>query len=135
MKHRTISRRTGRRQRGQILVIILLGTAVLASLIFYVINVGDTINTKVAMQNAADSTAIAGAAWMAKSFNIIAMNNVAQSRMIAIVPVVDALPLSTRMAYTEIKAWEERLGLLRTLTAAESLVSIYRKSTSILESR
>ena len=109
MKHRTISRRTGRRQRGQILVIILLGTAVLASLIFYVINVGDTINTKVAMQNAADSTAIAGAAWMAKSFNIIAMNNVAQSRMIAIVPVVDALPLSTRMAYTEIKAWEERL--------------------------
>jgi len=93
-----------------VLVVILLGTAVLASLIFYVINVGDTVSTKVAMQNAADSTAIAGAAWMAKSFNIIAMNNVAESRMIALVPVVDALPLSTHMAYTEIKAWEERLA-------------------------
>ena len=101
--------RPRRGQSGQVLVVLLLGIVVLASLIFYVVNVGHAINEKVRMQNAADAAAVAGAVWMAKSFNIIAMNNVAQSRMIALVPVLDSLPLSTRMAYEEIKAWEQRL--------------------------
>ncbi len=98
-----------RRCGGQVLVIVLLGIVLLTSLVFYVVNVGGAVTTKVEMQNSADSAALAAATWMARSFNVIAMNNVAQTRMLALVPVLDALPLSVRMAYEEIKAWEERL--------------------------
>ena len=42
---------------GQILVVALLGIVLLAGMVFYVINVGDQVNRRVAMQNAADATA------------------------------------------------------------------------------
>jgi len=94
---------------GQVLVVVLLGIVVLAGLIFYVVNVGDQVNRRVVMQNAADATAIAGTAWMARSMNVVAMNNVAQTRMLALVPVLDAFPLATKMAYEEVYAWVECL--------------------------
>ena len=94
---------------GQVMVMLLLGIALLAGLVFYVVNVGDQINRRVVMQNAADSVAISGAAWMARSMNIIAMNNVAQTRLIALVPHLDALPLATKMAYEEVSAWHDCL--------------------------
>ena len=90
---------------GQILVVALLGSALLAGLVFYVANVGDQVNRRVAMQNAADATAISGASWMARSMNLVAENNVAQTRMLALVPVLDAFPLATKMAYEETDAW------------------------------
>ena len=96
-------------QAGQVMVMLLLGIALLAGLVFYVVNVGDQINRRVVMQNAADSVAISGAAWMARSMNIIAMNNVAQTRLIALVPHLDALPLATKMAHEEVSAWHDCL--------------------------
>ncbi|RLI52858.1 MAG: hypothetical protein DRO93_14415, partial [Candidatus Thorarchaeota archaeon] len=44
-----------------------------------------------------------------RSMNVIAMNNVAQTRMLALIPILDAFPLATKMAYEEVKAWEECL--------------------------
>jgi len=95
---------------GQVLVITLLALSLLVGLIFYVYNIGHVVNTRVAAQNAADSTAISGATWMARSMNTIAANNVAQSRMIALVPVMDSLPLASEMAHDEAEAWEQRLA-------------------------
>ena len=82
----------------------------LAGLVVYVINTGDRVTRKVRMQNAADSAAMASATWMSRSMNTVAMNNVAQTRMLALVPILDAFPLSTKMAHEEVSAWEKCLA-------------------------
>jgi hypothetical protein len=87
------------------MIIVLLGLILLASLIFYVVNVGDQVNRRVAMQNAADAATISGASWMARSMNVIGMNNVAEMRMLALVPVLDSLPLATKMTAEEMTSW------------------------------
>lgn len=102
-------KRSMHHQTGQVMVMLLLGIALLAGLVFYVVNIGDQVNRRIIMQNAADSVAISGAAWMARSMNIIAMNNVAQTRLIALVPHLDSLPLATKMAHEEVSAWHDCL--------------------------
>ncbi|MFW6133511.1 MAG: pilus assembly protein TadG-related protein [Planctomycetota bacterium] len=105
---RLCGRRPTRRaagRRGQVLIIVLLGIGLLVGLLFYVYNAGEQINRRVQMQNAADSTAVSGAAWLARSFNLIAMNNVAASRMLALVPVMDAVPQAGDMAFSELNDW------------------------------
>ncbi|HHH75793.1 MAG TPA: hypothetical protein ENL03_02055, partial [Phycisphaerae bacterium] len=72
---------TARQQRrGQVLMIILIGMVLMSGLIFYVYNLGSQVNQQVDMQDAADATAISGAGWMARSMNLIAMNNVGQAK-------------------------------------------------------
>jgi hypothetical protein len=88
-----------------VLVVVLLGVAALAGLTFYVYNAGAQINRRLEMQDAADAVARSGAAWMARSMNNVAMNNVAQARMLALVPVLDALILSTDIAFSELDEW------------------------------
>lgn len=95
----------GMRRRGQILVIALLGMTVLVGLVFYVYNLGHQVNRRMDLQNTADAAGISAGAWMARSLNIIAMNNVAQSRLLSMVPLYDALPLATDMAFTEVDDW------------------------------
>jgi hypothetical protein len=106
----------GRRRRsGQVLVITLLAMVLLVGLVFFVYNVGDSANQRVELQNAADAVAVSGAGWMARSMNIIAMNNVAMSRMIAIVPVLDSQPLAVEMSLEEARAWQTCLARQLTL--------------------
>lgn len=100
---------TGRRRRGQVLVVTLIGMTVLVGLIFFVYNLGDQVNRRLEMQNAADSAAISGANWMARSMNMVAMNNTGQAKLIALVPVMDALPLGTEMSRKETTEWEKML--------------------------
>ena len=88
----------------------LLAMSLMVGLIFFVYNTGKYINRRLEMQNAADAVAISGAGWAARSMNVIAMNNCSQSRMLALVPVFDALPLATEMAAGEVAAWEEGLS-------------------------
>ena len=90
---------------GQVMVLTLLGITLLGSLVFYVVNVGDQVNRKVVMQNSADAAVISGAAWFARSANVVGMNNVAQTRMLALVPILDSFPLSTKMASEEVAAF------------------------------
>ena len=87
--------------KGQVLVITLLAMTLLVGLIFYVYNVGDQVNRRMAMQNAADAVAVSGAGWMGRSMNLLAMNNVTQSRMIALALVLDSLPLAAEMTVAE----------------------------------
>ena len=83
------------------------------------INVGDQIYRRVAAQNAADAAAISGGVHMARSMNTVAMNNVSMSRMLAMVPILDALPLATQVSLEEVEAWRE--GLADQLGRADTL--------------
>ncbi|MDD4891011.1 MAG: Tad domain-containing protein [Phycisphaerae bacterium] len=95
---------TPRRHRGQILFITLLALVLLASMVFFVFNTGEQVNRRMSMQNAADSAAISGATQMARSMNIVAMNNVAQSRLIAMAAILDSLPLASQLTFEELDA-------------------------------
>ncbi len=101
--------RNAHTRAGQVLVVMLLALTLLIGLVFYVLNVGDQGHVRVEMQNAADSAAISAAGWMAKCMNVVAMNNVAITRMLALVPTLDAFPLSTIMAHEEVSAWVQCL--------------------------
>ncbi len=105
------ARRIGRRRRsGQMLVLALLAISLMVGLIFFVYNTGRFINRRVTMQNVADSVAISGAGWIARSMNVIAMNNCGQSRVISLVPIFDSLPVATEIALKEITVWEDGLA-------------------------
>lgn len=95
---------------GQVLLITLLALSVLVALIFYVYNLGVIVNRRMVVQHSADSVAVSGAGWMARSMNVIAMNNCGQSRMIALVPVLDSMPLAVEMSLHDTIAWEQRLN-------------------------
>ncbi|MFP4354605.1 MAG: pilus assembly protein TadG-related protein [Phycisphaerae bacterium] len=97
--------RTGPARTGQVLVITLLAMALMAGLVFFVVNVGVTVNRRRDMQDAADAAAISGSTWMARSMNLVAMNNVGQAKSLSLVPVLDAMPQATWMAATETNRW------------------------------
>src|SRR5690606_38462947 len=79
-------------RKGIILVITLLGLLLLTGLVVYVINIGHQQSMRMATSHGADSAAISGAGWLARSLNTVAMNNVASSRYIALAQVLDAVP-------------------------------------------
>ncbi len=100
----------GPARSGQVLILALLGMTVLVALIFYVYNVGDQVNRRTTLQNVADATAISGAGWIARSMNVMAMNNCEQSRLATLVPIMDALPLACEMSGNELTEWEKALA-------------------------
>ncbi|MCE9592517.1 MAG: Tad domain-containing protein [Planctomycetes bacterium] len=83
------------------MVITMLATLLLAAIVFWVINTGRQVDARVVTQNAADSTATAGAGWVARAFNTVAMNNVAISRYLAVINTLDSVPLVTEAALHE----------------------------------
>lgn len=90
-----------RKRRGAVLIIVLTAITLLVGLILYVFNLGDQENVRLRMQDAADSAAISGAGWMARSMNVISVNNVTQARLISLISVMDALPLAAEMTIAE----------------------------------
>jgi len=101
------------RREGQVLILVLVGMTLLVGVVFYVYNVGDQVNRRLEMQAAADAVAISGADWMARNMNVVAMNNVGIAKMLSLVPILDAQPLASEMAYHETSAWEQMLGSIR----------------------
>jgi len=89
------------RNKGVVLVITLLAVVLLAALVLYVFNMGQQTNARIAAQNEADSAANAGAGWVARSLNTVAMNNTAMARLISNIAVIDALPLAVEFTYKE----------------------------------
>lgn len=96
-------------RRGQILLMTMLAITVLAGMIFYVYNAGTQINKRVELQHAADSAAISGTAWMARSMNLVAMNNIQQVKLMSNSLLLDSMPLATEMAHNEMSAWDDAL--------------------------
>ena len=95
------------RRRGQILIMTLLGLTVLVGMVFYLFNVGTQVNRRVELQHAADSAAISGTAWMARSMNTVAMNNMGQVKLLTNSIILDSMPLATEMSYNELKGWDQ----------------------------
>ena len=77
---------------GVVIVITLLALVLLAGLVFYVFNVGRQVQQRIVVQNAADTTAAAGAGWVARSFNTVAMNNVSSVTLLALTNMLDTMP-------------------------------------------
>lgn len=100
--------RRSRSKKGAMMIIVLASLSVMIGLVFYVLNLGNQIDHKVSSQNAADATVISGAGQMARSMNVIAMNNVTTARLIALSCVMDALPLAAEMTIAE-ETGENRL--------------------------
>ena len=98
------------RLTGVVLVISLIAALPLSAMVFYVINHGRQVNARIVIQHAADSAALAGTGWIARSFNTVAMNNVTVSRMLAVVNTLDAVPLSALAARGEQTALRDALA-------------------------
>ncbi|MCY2930718.1 MAG: pilus assembly protein TadG-related protein [Planctomycetota bacterium] len=96
-----VRRRVSPRRGGQVLAIVVLCIPVLVGFVFYAYNTGDQINKRMGLQNAADSTAASGGVWMARSMNVVAMNNVAEVRLVALLLTMDSMPLAAEMAVVE----------------------------------
>src|SRR5438067_11969709 len=91
-------RRLHRDQSGQVSLLLVFMILALATLIFFVFNTGDQVNQAVMAQNAADASALAGANWLAHGFNVLSMNNVAASKIIAMMAMLEAIGPSVEQA-------------------------------------
>lgn len=80
MTHPTFSSR----QKGQIMVMMMIAILPLAGLISLVLNGGELVTTKTRLQNAADTASLSEAAWVARSLNVMSMNNTAMTQSMAI---------------------------------------------------
>ena len=89
------------------MVIALLALVLLACLVFFVFNVGRHVAGRVEVQNAADSAAMSGASWVARSFNTVAMNNVETARLISLAAVLDTLPQAVEYTLTDQRAFAQ----------------------------
>lgn len=123
-----------RRQSGVVIVITLLAMLLLAAVVMYVINMGRQVNERVATQTAADADVKAGATWVARSYNTVAMNNIAMTRYIAAINTLDGTPDVTKAALDEQTALRDalqaRLGSVNTGNAA--LTAVVRNQFSLL---
>ncbi|MFK7790761.1 MAG: hypothetical protein AB8C95_14865 [Phycisphaeraceae bacterium] len=102
------------KSRGAVMVLALLGGFMIVGMIGYVFNTGRHAQLQQQTQSAADATVISGAGYVARSFNTVAMNNVEISRLIAVVQMLDAVPLATEYTLLDVRATlnrvEEQLG-------------------------
>ncbi len=92
LKPRPTPRSTHPTRPGAVIVITLLALVLLAGLIFYVFNTGRSVQQRIVVQNAADTTVAAGAGWVARSFNTVAMDNTSSVTLLALTNMLDAMP-------------------------------------------
>jgi len=116
-----------RRRRGAVMVVVLVSLTLLAGLLFFVLNLGDQVNRRIDMQSAADTAATGGAGWMARSMNLVAMNNVAMTRQIALVAVMDSLPVAAEMTIAEQTGPEKLSDALQKYSSPGSAFTPYER--------
>lgn len=90
-------------------MLALLGAFMLAGMIGYVFNTGRHAQLRQQTQHASDAVTISGAGYVARSFNTVAMNNVEISRLIAVVQLLDAVPLSVEYTLLDTEATLDRV--------------------------
>ena len=87
-----------RNEGGQSIVFVVLTLLFVVLFVFMVINTGDVTSKKMRMVTAADAVAVSGATWMARGHNSIAMMNVAQSQILAIIILIKSTKLTYNIA-------------------------------------
>ncbi|MEM1445723.1 MAG: pilus assembly protein TadG-related protein, partial [Planctomycetota bacterium] len=101
---RSLRRVESSRHQGVVLVAALLALLLLASAVFFVFNVGTHVHRKIEAQHAADAAVMAGAGWVARGMNLVAMNNVETARLLAQVQVYDGIPSAIRNSLADAEA-------------------------------
>lgn len=107
--------RTGRglaRRRGVVIVMAMLGLILMASLVFYVFNIGRNVPGRVVTQNAADAAAIGGATQVARALNTVAMNNVEMGRLVSAINLLDATDEALHPSYQQARAFYDAFDAL-----------------------
>jgi len=92
------------RGRGAVILMMLFGAFMIVGMLAYIFNTGRHAQLRQQTQHAADATAISGGGYIARSFNTVAMNNVEMSRLIAVVQMLDAVPLATEYTLLDVQA-------------------------------
>lgn len=88
-----------RDEQGQIIYLTVVSVVVFLSLAALIINSGNAVTRKLETQNAVDAAAVSGVTWIARGMNIISMNNVAMTEVLAITIILDALNETGRIGY------------------------------------
>jgi len=83
--------RLDRDEGGQISALAVLGATALACLLLWVVNTGYAATRKVQLQNAADASALSAGMVVARGLNVISMNNVTETQLLAVALVISAL--------------------------------------------
>lgn len=87
----SVLRRFHRDEGGQAIFLVLFYFALLAALVFLVLNSGQKANNKIQMQNTADAVVASGASWSARAMNTIAMCNVTQTQLFSVIVLLDTM--------------------------------------------
>jgi hypothetical protein len=77
-------------ESGQIVPLFMLILIPLFMLAVWILNTGNQLDTKMNVQNSADSAVLTQAAWMARTMNVMAMNNVGISQSASSIAVSTA---------------------------------------------
>jgi len=88
---RSACRRFHRDEGGQAIFLGVFYFALLAGLVFLVVNSGHKANNKIQLQNIADAVAGTGASWCARTLNTIAMCNVTQTQLFSTIVLLDTM--------------------------------------------
>ncbi|MBL4701942.1 MAG: hypothetical protein JKX85_11860 [Phycisphaeraceae bacterium] len=118
-------------QRGVVLVIMLLAIVLIASLLYYVLNLGKHVNNRIVTQHSADATANAQGTWIARQFNTVAMNNITITRYLAAIPVLDSQPMVAQAQYDE---YDVLLKGLERIIDPEKGINHVNSGNSLLDS-
>lgn len=91
------------------MILTILAMILLVSLVLFTLNMGQQVDRRTDAQTSADAAAVAGATWVARSMNVVAMNNLAMSNDIALVCVMDSMPTASHFALVEQTAMHDAL--------------------------
>jgi len=111
----TLLQRTAKhvaRHRGVVIIMAMLGLILMASLVFYVFNIGRNVQGRVVTQNAADAAAIGGATQVARALNTVAMNNVEMGRLVSAINLLDATDEALHPSYQQARAFHDAFDTL-----------------------
>lgn len=99
-----------RDDRGQVMFFMAFAMLVLAAMVFLVFNGGDQVNAQVVAQNGADAAAVGGAMWIARGYNLLAMNNVATTELISLAAMLESIGPAIELSYPNAVAYEQHLA-------------------------
>ncbi len=102
-----------RSQRGQITVLLALCAIPIALALAFIFNSADLFSRKQRVQDAADAAAVAQGAWMARSLNAMATNNVALTQT----EVINALAAAVNLTVIDLHQYLARQAVQWTITA------------------
>jgi hypothetical protein len=89
---------------GQISALGVIAAGMFASLLVLVINTGYETSRKIQLQNTADATAISGATWVARGLNLVSLNNVTQTQLLALYLLIPSIDQAAEAAQVVLEA-------------------------------